>query len=106
MRSKAQIKGHPLHPILVAFPIAFIFGALVADAVGLFARHAGLSAAGAYLSVAAVVTGLIAAVPGLVDYLLVVPPGSTAKSRATWHLAVNALALGCFAASWAFRDWG
>jgi nitrite reductase/ring-hydroxylating ferredoxin subunit len=26
--------------------------------------------------------------------------------RATWHLAVNLLALTCFAASWAFRDWG
>jgi nitrite reductase/ring-hydroxylating ferredoxin subunit/uncharacterized membrane protein len=105
MRSKAQFKGHPLHPILVAFPIAFIFGALLADAVGLFAQWPGLHATGAYLSVAAVVSGLVAAVPGLIDYLLVVPPDSTARVRATWHLAVNVTALGCFAVSWAFRDW-
>ena len=31
MRSKAHIKSHPLHPILVAFPIAFFIGALLFD---------------------------------------------------------------------------
>jgi nitrite reductase/ring-hydroxylating ferredoxin subunit len=32
MRSKAHIKGHPLHPILIAFPVAFLVAAL-ADGV-------------------------------------------------------------------------
>jgi hypothetical protein len=26
MRSRAQVKGHPIHPMLVAFPIAFLSG--------------------------------------------------------------------------------
>src|SRR5205085_664527 len=34
MRSRAQIKGHPLHPILIAFPVAFTVGALVLDLAG------------------------------------------------------------------------
>ena len=33
MRSKAQFKGHPLHPMLIAFPTAFLCGAFVADLV-------------------------------------------------------------------------
>lgn len=34
MRSKAQIKRHPLHPILIAFPIAFGFGCVAFDIAG------------------------------------------------------------------------
>ncbi len=105
MRSKVHVKGHPLHAMLIVFPVAFIFATLVADAVGLLAGWRGAWSAGAYLSLAAVASGLVAAVPGLVDYLLVVPPDSSGKKRATWHLAVNATALACFALGWAFRDW-
>jgi uncharacterized membrane protein len=40
MKSKANFKGHPLHPILVSFPIAFFIGTLVFDVLGLvFSRN-------------------------------------------------------------------
>lgn len=32
MKSKAQVKGHPIHPMLATFPIAFLYGALGFDA--------------------------------------------------------------------------
>lgn len=35
MRSKASIKSHPLHPILVVFPIAFFIGTSIFDVLGL-----------------------------------------------------------------------
>src|SRR4051812_47868368 len=76
MRSKAQIKGHPIHPMLVAFPIAFLYGGLLFDAAGRVGGWASAWTTGGYLSLAAVVSGLVAAVPGLIDYLLVVPPDS------------------------------
>jgi len=43
MRSTAQIKGHPIHPILVAFPIAFGVGARSPTSPGCSARgrHCG-----------------------------------------------------------------
>lgn len=104
MRSRAAVLSHPLHPILIAFPVAFTAGAVAADAAGLAGGWPTVWAAGAYLSAAAVVTGLVAGIPGLVDYLAVVPPDSSAKTRATWHMAVNLTALALFAAGWAFRD--
>ncbi len=104
MRSKAQLRSHPLHPMLIAFPIAFLFGAPLADVAGRLGGWTSLWDTGAYLSVAAVVSGLVAAVPGLVDYFGVVPPGSSAKRRATWHLVVNVSALVACAAGWVFRD--
>jgi nitrite reductase/ring-hydroxylating ferredoxin subunit/uncharacterized membrane protein len=104
VRSKAQIKGHPLHPILIAFPIAFGFGCLVFDLAGRLGDWPTGWATGAYLSAGAVLTGLAAGVPGFIDYLAVVPPNSSAKKRATYHMLVNVGSLVLIAAGWAFRE--
>jgi len=90
--------------MLVAFPIAFIVGGFAFDLAGRMGGWPGIWSAGAYLSLAAVGSGLLAAVPGLVDYLYVVPPRSSGKSRATQHMLVNGSALSAFALGWAFRD--
>jgi nitrite reductase/ring-hydroxylating ferredoxin subunit/uncharacterized membrane protein len=104
MRSKAHFKSHPIHPMLVAFPIAFLYGALGFDAAGRLARWPGGWATGAYLSLAAIASGLVAAIPGLIDYLYAVPPNSSGRSRATQHMLINVSALAAFALGWAFRD--
>lgn len=105
MKSRAHFKSHPLHPALVAFPIAFLYGCLVADLLGRGLGWPSFWAAGGYLSIAAVATGLMAGIPGFIDYLYVVPPDSSAKKRATWHLSVNLTALALVAVGWLFRDW-
>jgi uncharacterized membrane protein/nitrite reductase/ring-hydroxylating ferredoxin subunit len=105
MRSKASIKGHPLHPMAVAFPIAFAVAAPLADLVGLLGDWPSLLTVGAYSSIAAVVTGVAAGVPGFIDFLFVVPPNSSAKTRAVYHMMVNLVSLGLVATGWAFRDW-
>src|SRR3954452_8420072 len=104
MRSRANFKGHPIHPMLVAFPIAFLCGALGFDAAGWLMSWPGGWATGAYLSLAAVAAGLVAAVPGLIDYLYVVPPNSSARARAMQHMFINASALVACSLGWAFRD--
>jgi nitrite reductase/ring-hydroxylating ferredoxin subunit/uncharacterized membrane protein len=104
MRSKAHFKSHPIHPMLVAFPIAFLYGALAFDAAGRLANWPGGWATGAYLSLAAIASGLIAAIPGLIDYMYAVPPRSSGRARATQHMLINASALAAFAVGWAFRD--
>jgi nitrite reductase/ring-hydroxylating ferredoxin subunit/uncharacterized membrane protein len=104
MRSTATLKNHPIHPMLVAFPIAFGVAAPVLDLVGVLGGWPTVWSAGAYLAAAAVVGGLAAGVPGLLDYLYTVPPDSSAKSRATWHMGVNLTALALIAVGWAFRD--
>jgi nitrite reductase/ring-hydroxylating ferredoxin subunit/uncharacterized membrane protein len=104
MRSTAQVRGHPLHPILIAFPIAFGVAAPAFDLAGVLGDWPTVWTAGAYLATAAVVGGLVAGVPGFIDYLYTVPPDSSAKTRATWHMGVNLAALALIAVGWAFRD--
>jgi nitrite reductase/ring-hydroxylating ferredoxin subunit/uncharacterized membrane protein len=103
VRSKLQIKGHPLHPMLIPFPIAFLVGAFVADLASTVFEAPGLPIVAWYLSIAGVVMGLVAAVPGVVDYLYTVPPNSSGRKRATRHMLVNLLALALFALVWFIR---
>jgi uncharacterized membrane protein/nitrite reductase/ring-hydroxylating ferredoxin subunit len=105
MRSKASFKSHPIHPMLVGFPITFVVAAPLFDLVGIMGDWPAVWTFGAYSSVLAVVTGLAASVPGFIDYLYVVPPDSSGKRRATYHLIVNVTALVLVAISWLFRDW-
>lgn len=105
MRSKANFMTHPIHPMMVGFPIAFSTAAPLADLAGLMGDWPSLLTVGAYSSIAAVVTGIAASVPGFIDYVTVVPPNSSAKTRATYHMIVNLVALAIMAAGWAFRDW-
>src|SRR5438067_1111709 len=103
MRSRAHFRGHGIHPILIPFPIAFIYGAFVFDAAGMAAGRPGWWITGRHLAIAAVVMAVLAAVPGLIDYLTVVPPKSSAKARATKHLAINLTAVACVIAALMLR---
>ncbi len=104
MKSKAHIKGHPLHPILVSFPIAFFIGTLVFDILGWYYRRDDFHSTAMYLEIGGICFGLLAAVPGFIDYLFIVPPHSSAKRRATTHGLVNVSMLIIFAAALLLRQ--
>jgi uncharacterized membrane protein/nitrite reductase/ring-hydroxylating ferredoxin subunit len=97
MRSKASFKGHPIHPALIPFPLAFLNGALIFDAIGLVADRPALWTTGGHLAIAGIIAALVAAGPGFIDYLYTVPPQSTGKGRATKHMAVNLTAVALMA---------
>ena len=88
MKSIANIKGHPLHPILVTFPIAFFTGTLIFDILGILYNPA-FSQTALYLEIAGLGSALLAAIPGLIDYTFTVPPHSTGKKRAAKHGLTN-----------------
>lgn len=103
MRSRASIKGHPIHPALIPFPFAFLVGALAFDAAGVLMNRAALWTTGAYLAVAGVGAALLAAIPGFIDYFFTVPPHSSGRTRATRHMLLNLSAVAVFAMAWGLR---
>jgi nitrite reductase/ring-hydroxylating ferredoxin subunit/uncharacterized membrane protein len=103
MRSKASYKGHPIHPALITFPFAFLYGAFLFDIAGRIVGRPIWWTVGAHLAVAGIVMALVAAVPGFIDYLYTVPPRSTGKRRATRHMLVNLSAIALFAIAWWLR---
>lgn len=103
MKTKASIAGHPLHPMLIGFPIALYPTALIFDLVWLWrADPIWMSAAFWTLSLAVLFT-IIAIVPGLIDYFASVPEGD-AKKTATRHMILGfvivTLGIGGLALRW------
>lgn len=104
MRSKASIKSHPIHPILIAFPIAFFTGTLVFDVLGFIYSNDEFWHVAYYLEIAGVAFALLAAVPGFIDFLFTVPPQSSAKKRAAQHGVINVTMVALFLVAWLSRE--
>jgi uncharacterized membrane protein/nitrite reductase/ring-hydroxylating ferredoxin subunit len=103
MKSKANIKGHPIHPILISFPIAFFTGTLVFDALGVYLSRGDFNHIAYYTEIAGVIFGLLAAVPGVIDFIYTVPPKSSGKKRAAQHGIINTTVVVLFATAWFLR---
>jgi uncharacterized membrane protein len=80
--STANILGHPLHPMLIPFPIAFLVATLVCDLVFWATANLAWATASLYLLGAALVMAALAAAAGLTDFL-----GDTRirDLRPAWH---------------------
>jgi nitrite reductase/ring-hydroxylating ferredoxin subunit/uncharacterized membrane protein len=103
VRSRAQIKAHPVHPSLIPFPFAFLTAAPLFDIAGRTWDSPPLWTTAGHLIVAGIATGLLAAVPGAIDYVYAVPPGSSGKKRAARHALLNVTALILFGIAWTLR---
>jgi uncharacterized membrane protein/nitrite reductase/ring-hydroxylating ferredoxin subunit len=93
MRSKASVQGHPIHPMLVGFPIALWVAGFIFDLIGARGLNSGLWAAGFYSVIAGCIMAVLAAAAGVIDWLYTVPPESSAKNRGLLHGGLNSLAL-------------
>jgi nitrite reductase/ring-hydroxylating ferredoxin subunit/uncharacterized membrane protein len=100
MRSQASFKGHPIHPMLIVYPFAFLTGAFGFGLAGALMRRRNWREVGDTLVPVGIASGLVAAVPGLLDYLGTVPPRSSARTRARTHGLLNSTAMGLFGISW------
>lgn len=67
-RSTAKIGGHPIHPMLVPFPIVCFILAFVSDVL-ISQGHAELAGASKWLLGIGLVMGALAAAAGLTDFL-------------------------------------
>jgi uncharacterized membrane protein len=76
MESKTKLFGHPIHPMLIVFPLGLLAMSLVFDIFHLVTGNT-LFATVAYYDIAAgVIGGLLAAIFGFIDWLNV-PSGRT-----------------------------
>lgn len=66
-RSTASIAGHPIHPMLIPFPVAFFVATLVCDLVFASNGDPGWAAATEWLLGAGLIMAALAAVVGLID---------------------------------------
>ena len=102
MESRAKLFGHPIHTMLIVFPLGLLAMALVFDVLYL-ATGNGYWAQVAYAMIAAgIITGFLAAPFGLIDWLAI-PAGTRAKRVGALHGAGNVVVLVLYAVSWSRR---
>jgi uncharacterized membrane protein len=99
--STVAIAGHPLHPLIVTFPIAFLTGAFGADLGYLLTHDLFWARAAIWLIGAGFVAGLAAALSGMLDFLKI---DRVKKHSAGWiHMIGNVVALVLTLINWVLR---
>ncbi len=102
MESRAKLLGHPIHPMLIVFPLGLLATAVIFDILHfVFGGDAWLLAA-RYMIAAGVIGGLIAAIFGLIDWLAI-PAGTRAKRIGALHGIGNVVVVVLFILSWLLR---
>jgi uncharacterized membrane protein len=102
MESKAKLLGHPVHPMLIVFPLGLLITAVIFDVVRIATGDPAFATVAFWCIAAGVVGGLLAAVFGLVDWLNI-PSGTRAKTIGMWHGIGNVVVVALFAGSWLLR---
>jgi uncharacterized membrane protein len=88
MQGKLTFKDHPIHPMLVPFPIAFWVGSLIADIAYFVTDNDFWTSMGTVLIGFGIIGALLAAVFGVIDYLTT-PMPQKVKRTATMHMLLN-----------------
>lgn len=102
MASPASIGGHPVHPMLISFPIALWVFSLVADVIFLWRGNpVWKDYVAFYALLGGIIGGVVAAVPGIIDWLSLTD--KTVVKLANWHARLNVFALLIFAGSFYLR---
>lgn len=96
MYSKVKIAGHPIHPMLVAFPVTFYTTTLIGFVAYALTDNLFWWRVGLWSNVAGVVMAVVAAVPGVIDWAFGIPKNSMAKATGLKHMLLNLGALTLF----------
>lgn len=102
MESRAKLFGHPIHQMLIVFPLGLLATALGFDVIRLVTGNGYWSEIAFWLIAAGILTGLLAAPFGAIDWVAI-PPGTRAKRIGALHGAGNVVVLLLYAASWWLR---
>jgi len=95
MSTPASLRNHPIHPMLIAFPIALWVFSLVCDVIYHVGSHNLIWKDIAFYTMAGGIVGaLLAAIPGFIDYLSLTD--RKVKRIATTHMVLNLIVVAMF----------
>ena len=102
MESRIKLLGHPLHQMLIVFPLGLLGAAVLFDVVRLITNNGNLGLVSYYMIAGGLIGGILAAPAGLVDWLSI-PAGTRARAIGALHGIGNVVVLGLFLVSWFIR---
>ena len=88
MKTPAAVAKHPIHPMVIPFPIALWIFSLASDLIYLFEFGGPVwKDVALYTMVGGIIGGLAAAVPGYLDYRSLTDPVAVRVAR--MHMVIN-----------------
>ena len=102
MHARARLFGHPIHQMLIVFPLGLLATAVIFDVIHLVTGNPRWTEIAYWLIAAGIIGGLTAAVFGLIDWLGI-PPNTRAKRIGLLHGGGNVVVVLLFAGSWLLR---
>ena len=104
MASPASIQKHPIHPMLIPFPIGLWIFSFVCDVIYAMGWGGAVwNDLAFYTMVAGMLGALAAAVPGYIDYRSLTDPQTMTIGR--WHMLTNLSIVVLFAVNLSLRMW-
>jgi uncharacterized membrane protein len=103
MESRVNLLGHPVHQMLVVFPLGLLATSVIFDLVFLANREPEMALAAYWMQAAGLIGGLVAAPFGLLDWTRI-PVGTRAKRVGAVHGIGNAVVILLFLCSWLLRS--
>jgi uncharacterized membrane protein len=102
MESRIKFLGHPVHPMLIVYPLGLLSAAVIFDVLYLATGNADLATFSFWAMAAGLVGGLAAAIFGLIDWMAI-PKGTRARRVGAVHGGGNVIVVLLFAASFLMR---
>ncbi len=102
MGYKVKVLGHPVHPMLIAFPLGLLPVGVLLDVVYLSTSNSRWAEMSFWAIAGGVVGGLLAAVFGLIDWIGI-QSGTRGKRIGLWHGGINVVTTALFALSLCMR---
>jgi uncharacterized membrane protein len=102
MESRAKLFGHPIHPMLIPFPLGLLATSLIFDIIHRLTGTESWAEVAYWMIVAGIIGGLAAAPVGWIDWFAI-PADTRAKPIGLYHGVGNIVVLVLFAVSWFLR---
>ena len=102
MKAKARLLGHPIHPMLIVFPLGLLTVAAIFDVIYVCTHNGQWSNLSYWMIASGVIGGLIAAVFGIIDWFGI-PEDTRAKYIGLIHGISNVIVVILFIISWFMR---
>lgn len=102
MESRAKLLGHPIHPMLIPFPLGLLATSVAFDVIHLVSGNGRWADIAFWMIAAGIIGGLAAAPFGTIDWLAI-PSDTRAKGIGAVHGLGNVIVLVLFGVSWLVR---
>jgi uncharacterized membrane protein len=102
MESRAKLFGHPIHQMLIVFPLGLLAMAIIFDIIAIATKTPYWSEVAFWMMASGLITALLAAPFGTIDWFAI-PNGTRAKTIGALHGGGNLVVVLLFGGSWLLR---